>query len=384
MEKRETRTKDPSVSQCSQTDWIPFDLAREILMRLPAASLMRFRCVSKQWVSIISDPDFIISFTAKSRSYLLLNFRKNDNQLFFSLSQHKNLEICLPNVETYPLTLLKEDSYASNSQFQSVHGLISFNYLRHVVIWNPSTRQHVTFRKPHEKPFYIRTYLGYDPIGTTYKVLSMALFSTKSTHVLTLGDQESWRPIKDNIPRRSFPSKWICINGVLYFFVSNNGRAEILSFDVRTEKFKLIQCVHDDLEENIYLVNYKNKLARVISKSSCYELWILEEAEKDKWSRQDFYLPFSPHDYGNYGLTGVTDSGEFIYVSVSWHDKNIHVSFYDPKGKSNRIIKIERFEDEDFWLQDEWREHNWGLIGCIPNHIENLICVKNFNCIPSV
>lgn len=80
----------------------------------------------------------------------------------------------------------------------------------------------------------------------------------------------------------------------------------------------------------------------------------------------------------------MTDDGEFIYVSMSWQDKNIHVSYYDPKRKSNRMIKIERFEDEDFWLRNEWREHNWGLIGCIPNHIENFICVKNFTCLPSV
>lgn len=54
----------------------------------------------------------------------------------------------------------------------------------------------------------------------------------------------------------------------------------------------------------------------------------------------------------------MTDDGEFIYVSMSWQDKNIHVSYYDPKRKSNRMIKIERFEDEDFWLRNEWREHN--------------------------
>lgn len=49
------------------------------------------------------------------------------------------------------------------------------------------------------------------------------------------------------------------INEVLYFVVSNYGRAEILRFDVRTENLKLIQCVNDELKTNIYLVNYKER-----------------------------------------------------------------------------------------------------------------------------
>lgn len=390
MEKRKAMTKDQSWLQCSHTDWIPFDLTREILMRLPAKSLMRFRCVSKQWASVTSNPDFIISFTTKARSCLLLNFQKNDNQLFFRLSDHNNLKMCLHNVETYPLKLAKKDRYAPNCQFQSVHGLISFHYIQHIVIWNPSLREHVTFQKPPESPCLIRTYLGYDPIGRTYKVLSMSLVSTEAMHVLTLGDQETWRPIK-NIPMRLFPGKGICINGVLYVVVKNSPSYEILSFDLWTEKFKLIQtqsCMHYDLKKNLSLVSYKGRLAWVISMSSFYKLWVLEDAEKEEWSCQDFHVPFSPYDsipnIVDYCLIGITNDGDFIYTSVSWHDKEIHVFYYDPERNSKRKIKIERFEDEDFWLRNEYRDHNWGLIGSMPNHIENLISVKNFTCLPSV
>ncbi|CAL9245896.1 unnamed protein product, partial [Arabidopsis halleri] len=122
MERREEKTKDINVTTTTTTqpypraDWIPFDITREILVRLPSKSLMRFRCVSKLWASITSDPDFINSFTKLQRSCLLLNFQRNDNQLFLSFPQQKNLGIMC--VEKYRFTVQKANRYAPNFQFQ--------------------------------------------------------------------------------------------------------------------------------------------------------------------------------------------------------------------------------------------------------------------------
>jgi len=38
--------------------YIPIDLQINILLRLPVKSLLRFRCVSKLWCSIITSQDF--------------------------------------------------------------------------------------------------------------------------------------------------------------------------------------------------------------------------------------------------------------------------------------------------------------------------------------
>ncbi|KAL1189804.1 putative F-box protein [Cardamine amara subsp. amara] len=363
--------------------WIPFDLTREILLRLPAKSLMRFRCVSKLWASVTSDQDFINSFTTQSpiqRSCLILNLQKNDKKLFFSVSQHNN-------PEKYLLTLQKKKCYKSCFQIQSVHGLISFHYLHDIVIWNPTMRQYVTFPKPYKRKLTI-SYLGYDTIGNTYKLLSKSCSRTDEAYVLTLGTKESsWRKIK-SIPTRYLPCKGICINGVLFYIVSDGFRIKIMSFDVRTEKFKLIQthsCMHDDLTSKLSLVSYKGKLAWVILESCFYKLWVLEDAKNEEWSCKDFHLPFSPKDpivKVNYFLSGVTNDGEFIYVSVSLQDKKIYVSYYDPKRNSNKRIKIERFEDEEFWLRNGCRDDG-EFIGSLPNHIENLMSLKSIACSPS-
>ncbi|KAL9295440.1 putative F-box domain-containing protein [Arabidopsis thaliana] len=209
MERREEKTKDIHVTRtaqpCPHADWIPFDLTREILLRLPSKSLMRFQCVSKLWASITSDPDFINSFPKLKRSCLILNFLKIDKQLFLSFPQQKNLgTMC---VKKYRLTL-KVHRYPPNFQFQSVHGLISFHYVHDVVVWNPSMRQYVTFRKPAKLitnvTAFSKSYLGYDPIGNTYKLLSMSYGSTDDPYVLTLGSRESWRQIKEDLPKLFF------------------------------------------------------------------------------------------------------------------------------------------------------------------------------------
>lgn len=139
--------------------------------------------------------------------------------------------------------------------------------------------------------------------------------------------------------------------------------------------------MYDDVYTNLSLVSYKGKLGWIILESNLYKLRVLEDAEKEEWSCKDCHLPVSLKDAivnVYYHLSGVTDDGEFIYESVSWNDKEIYVSYYDPLRNSNKRIKIERFEDDDFWGGD------WKFIGSLPDHIENLASVKNFTCSPFV
>ncbi|KAL9286618.1 putative F-box domain-containing protein [Arabidopsis thaliana] len=107
MEKREEKKREiqritKSSSTCngvSSDEYIPIDLTWEILMRLPAKSIVRFRCVSKLWWSITTQQDFINSFALRQSSILcqslLLTFMAKDDQhkqVLYMLSFHENFK----------------------------------------------------------------------------------------------------------------------------------------------------------------------------------------------------------------------------------------------------------------------------------------------------
>ncbi|KAG7576255.1 F-box domain [Arabidopsis thaliana x Arabidopsis arenosa] len=76
---------------CSSSS-LPLDPTLEILLRLPAKSLVRSRCVSKLWSSFTTLPCFINSFAARSsQSPCLLIFAvRGDNIVVFFLPEQRN------------------------------------------------------------------------------------------------------------------------------------------------------------------------------------------------------------------------------------------------------------------------------------------------------
>ncbi|KAL0421032.1 UNVERIFIED_CONTAM: F-box protein [Sesamum latifolium] len=57
--------KEEDVSD--QSFHFPEEILLEILVRLPAESIFRFRCVSKNWRCLISDPSFFSCYVARSQ-----------------------------------------------------------------------------------------------------------------------------------------------------------------------------------------------------------------------------------------------------------------------------------------------------------------------------
>ncbi|EEF35969.1 hypothetical protein RCOM_1028290 [Ricinus communis] len=73
---------------------VPEDIAIDILLRLPVKPLLRFKCVSKTWYSLISDPCFIKSHLQLSNNHKkfvvngssLRGNRTNHAPYFYSVS----------------------------------------------------------------------------------------------------------------------------------------------------------------------------------------------------------------------------------------------------------------------------------------------------------
>ncbi|KAK8950608.1 F-box/kelch-repeat protein [Platanthera guangdongensis] len=67
----------PEKLECARSHsrvYLPEDLVIEIILRLPAISVGRFRCVSTSWLSISTDPSFILAHTRRIAKTLAFHF----------------------------------------------------------------------------------------------------------------------------------------------------------------------------------------------------------------------------------------------------------------------------------------------------------------------
>ncbi|CAA7024549.1 unnamed protein product [Microthlaspi erraticum] len=383
MEQQETKTgntRSGESTQSKSTSSFPLDLTKEILSRLPAKSVVRFRCVSKLWSSITTDPYFISSFGANSstRQTLLLCFIKDDKLFVSSIPQHtqdrnKAYSSLLP-IERYHMKL---PGYGFHDLTESVNGLICLKHSQNPLVWNPSMRSVFALPYPnnHKSWKKVTLFLGYDPIEGKHKVVCVRYKKTSYVcRVFTLGSaQESWRTVKTNHKHCvGYYTYGRCINGVIYYIARDecNKSADlvIMSFDVRSEKFDMIEP--PSKMHRAVLINYEGRLAACTDNYNDRRLWILEDAEKQKWSSKDFLSPFGPSWRTEFKLGGVTPAGEFIYVPDTFH-KSHYILFFDPVRNSSRRFNFKRLADGG---RESWPDHGtYDPFHAFPNHIDSLL-----------
>ncbi|XP_006295419.2 putative F-box protein At5g44220 [Capsella rubella] len=265
--------------QTTISDLLPTDLLMDILKRLQAKTLVRFLCVSKLWSSIIRCKDFKKLFLTESSNrqhplFFTSSRVKHGKAVFglFSLDTHDSGEALI--IDAYHKTHLPY--YYTNASH--VGGLICFgtglNYVE-LVVYNTSTRRSITLPKLDSQS-YLKHFLIYDPIDGVYKVLCMTQ-SRKTPEwklvfqVLTLGIENPWKMIEGAwhthhaLHTHHTPTSYdICINVVLYYQAYDVGDYFVVRFDVRSEKFDLINRpdeVNAKLLSATIMIRYEGKLA---------------------------------------------------------------------------------------------------------------------------
>ncbi|KAG7605832.1 putative F-box protein [Arabidopsis thaliana] len=320
------------------------DLLVEILLRLPVKPLARCLCVCKLWATIIRSRYFINLYQSRSSTrqphvmFALRDIFTSCRWHFFSSSQ--------------PSLVTKATCSADNSSHtpDCVNGLICVEYMSQLWISNPATRKGVLVPQsaPHQK--FRKWYMGYDPINYQYKVLFFSkqyLLSPYKLEVFTLEGQGSWKMIEvENIPSPS--TRGICIDGVVYYGAQTAHGLTLVRFYVATEKFG------DFIEipvgaSNVYdmnfgyskLVNYQGKLALLAAKSmSMYDLWVLEDAGKQEWSKVSIVLTREMFSYDLVWLGAVGFVAGSDELIVTAHDRfyQIYLVYVDLKMKRSREV----------------------------------------------
>ncbi|KAJ0805564.1 putative F-box domain-containing protein [Helianthus annuus] len=157
LEEESTKTTVDPLKKTNANISLPTELIEEILFRLPVKSILRFRSLSKPWLTRINDPSFtklhFTRATSAHRSALFISAfdRSTGKRHLFSTSR----EGC---PVTHLMTL--HEFYSDDiTEAQHLNGLVSFSceelcfdgHYTQVFVVNPST--HKIFKLPHDLHF---------------------------------------------------------------------------------------------------------------------------------------------------------------------------------------------------------------------------------------
>ncbi|CAA7061292.1 unnamed protein product [Microthlaspi erraticum] len=341
-------------SEARQEIQIPMDLVTEILTRLPAKSVMKFKWVSKLWSSLIRSQYFSSRFlmvpSQEQHLYICLSDRiDNRNSVILSSSAPHSTPTASTFVVNNDVTIQWRGSY----NLQNLHGFIFFYYF------------------------------GHDPVNDQYKVIcSMVVisgttaFKRKSEYlpwVLVLKPGGSWKKAApasvefclDHVP---LLKPGLSFNGVIYFLASAcatyNYLADqleqikyvMVSFDIAYEEFRTIQMPRiEGRIHNAILIEYGGNLTVFDTNSLIDEgkvnLWVLKDVLGNKeWSRKTLVLkPSQLHLVHNICLKvkGTTQSGKVLLVPYNFLSP-FHILCYDLQSNDMRKIDIKGIREQWF------------------------------------
>ncbi|KAL0655794.1 hypothetical protein Bca4012_076378 [Brassica carinata] len=358
--------EEDETSPSSKFYSLPFDLKMAIVSRMDVNSLMKFRCVSKIWSSIIRSRGFIDSFfsmSSKQSRFIvalgngLCNEPEEKLTFFFLFGESCSSSSLVPNLEmAIPVGLR-----SIRESFASLHGFLTVDVHGGLMVCNPSMEQVI---KLHSSTRFV----GYDPIEGQHKALFVESRDHRSSvhrhldhKVLTLGGG-SWRHIEG----------------------TPGPNPVMVCFDVRTEKLSFIQAHAPLVKWGKYsiFIDYNGKLASIVrypyDRFNSFDLWILEDPEKHEWSKQHCVFPSSVWDYV-WGLEmsfpGTNKDGEIIMAPTSLSPEigPFYIFYYNVKTQNVRRVRLLGIGDnKEFRRSYGFLKQRDCFVRIAPQHVHSI------------
>ncbi|WOG85208.1 hypothetical protein DCAR_0104396 [Daucus carota subsp. sativus] len=325
---------------------LPEELIREeILTRLPIKSAVRFKIVSKSWLSLFSDPNFV-------KKHLKYNSSQNPNDYdCLVAAKHSRIVVLSRYKETF---VLPSDNY---EMVGSVQGLICLRRDKKLSLWNPAIHQSREFTLPTEHlerhGDLSRIGLGFDHTCNDYKVVVCYVSGDSRYGCVYSGNSDSWSDVfvPDNVFFRTKKKDWEkhgpeiivkdCPHWTCRTYLSNNGFVRsviVVKFEMGSNEFKLLpEFKFDASEQNrergkhFALVTMNDCLTLMAykpSKESVVDVYSLDEEGSFVWSKMYSVGPLDLYTHYLDLTQGFRHGGEFVCHSCG------NFVCYDPKKKT--------------------------------------------------
>lgn len=345
----------------------------EILSRLPANSLVRFRCVSKSWKTLITSPDFIKTHFHHSKQFpsnLILNFEDNGlPKLAIRLPDHIDVSHLNP-----PPPLV--DNPANKFELiDSINGIVCLSTppfprkISKVVssrtfLWNPAIKECFTVPEPQALGSNFLNGFGFNTLSShldDFKVVNINLcyenegpfhWSRSSQVHLYSIRTDSWTYLGDCFPswiggrtrNQVVFEEFICwFPHALY---GHKEHEALVCFDVVKGEF-LQLAKPNPLLENNYVALLDGCVSLL---ASCplqgYEVWVMKEFGNVKSWTKLYTIEVLARGVCFYRPLGFVNSDEVLfsrYFTVGRRFKpSVYLRSYDVRGRKfkDRCSKV--------------------------------------------
>ncbi|XP_054786085.1 F-box/kelch-repeat protein At3g06240-like [Prosopis cineraria] len=266
--------------------FLPEEVIGEILLRLPVKSLLRFRCVSKSWHSLISSPLFAELHFQRSpgRTHRILVTADSQFQsIDFNAPFHDDSAVVHLN---FPRRRTPDDLEIMGSCRGFL--LLVVDKQQKLFIWNPSNG---VCRKipPLNRNIFVYMYgFAYDESTDDYILVLvsdfLAFFSLKT---------KSWEILADEcqyIYQWDEPTSGSILNGAIHWFAKRVRQPPpecftIIAFDIAAKNLREIP-VPDDYEVGSGFLGVVGGCLTLTENSDVIKMWVMKEyGVKSSWTR---------------------------------------------------------------------------------------------------
>lgn len=285
------------------------ELLEGILLRLPIRSLIRFKFVSRRWLSLISNPQFAVLH--KDRNPTL----KPAGGLFLPCTSSRssptkfdyiNFDVHSPTSPPFSvLKFAKDPSAGSIKILQSCNGLLlcsSFRAQRprqNYHVFNPTTKQLTTIPKPACRGTIYGVSLAFDPTkSSAYKVVcvqgSELVSGSSQIQIYSSDTAGPWRVSGEPFTAKHDFKNGIYWNGAVHW-LGHWGRDNSLYFNVDDERLGEVRPTPNNAEQEAEMTYFGE---------SCDHLNLIQ-----MYGRPDveFYVYEMRRDYSGWDIKYMVD-----------------------------------------------------------------------------